>query len=191
MNNDELKNIILLALENRQLIGSILQETDPGLIKKNILAITEHEVNVVLQPYIMSLSPMITSYHVMFQGGKILADIGVRVPKVGTEIGLSYAFQVSELKFDAAVRMVNMEYKESVKTENPLAKMAISALGLGGGTLLQKGLSHFAKDAAYVTGDRISLNIAAFDFSKKVPKELTLSYAGADNGMLKLGFFLE
>ena len=191
MNNEDLKKIILLGLENRELIGAILEETDPELIKKNILAISEHEVNEVLRPYVLSLSPMIGDYHLMFSGGKILADVTARVPKVGTEIELSYAFTVRELKFDATSRMISAEYKESVKTESTIAKMALATLGLGGGSLLQKGLSLAAKDAAYVTGDTISLNLSAIEAMKKVPDELTLSYVGADEGLLKLGFLWE
>ncbi len=192
MTNEGLLKIIGLAVDNKDLIGSLINELDLQLLKKGVLAIPEHAVNSTLRPYITSAVPMISDYHVMFEGGTILADASVSIPKVGGVVELSYSFTITEFKFDSAARMMTAGYKESVKTQNALAKMALSALGLGGGSLLQKALSKAAKSGlVYATEDVISVNLTGLEALKKVPEELTVNYLGIENGTIKLGFLLE
>ncbi len=192
MTNEGLFKIIGLVADNKELLVSLINELDLQLLKKGILAIPERAVNTTLRPYITSAVPMISDYHVMFEGGTVLVDASVNIPKVGGAVDLSYSFTVSEFKFDSTGRMFTAGYKEHVKTQNALAKMALSALGLGGGTLLQKALSKAAKNGlVYAAEDVISVNLSGLEALKKVPEELTVTYLGAEGGALKLGFLLE
>lgn len=156
------------------------------------ISLSEDLVNRELRNRILSAAGgYLTDYRVSFSGGSIYLELALKIKTIG-DITANYLLKITGFRFDRNAHKIELSYQEDVRSAGgPIQAMMLKALGLAGGTWLQKALS--MANPPGITADEKSCSVdleQLLDLNNDWLKQLALSYMDSRDGALKLTFHL-
>lgn len=190
MTDKELKNLLGFLLRNKDTAFSLLDNFKPEDIEKGLLAIPENAVNRDIRMLVLDkAAPYLNDYNLLFHQGAILADLDLNVKPLG-RLKAKYMLTVTRFEFHDNTHQIQLSYKEDVKAGNIIQSMALKAVGGLKDSYLQSAAGMMNLDFVKIGKDHITIDLDALKFTGKIPPELSINFAGCENGTLKFKFHI-
>lgn len=190
MTDAGLKNFLGYLLRNKNWIFSLIEKFKPEDIEKGIVAIPDSIINHDLKMQIIDKAdPYLNDYMVSFQHDSIILDLDIDGRQLG-RLSAKYLLRIIRFDFHDEVHNLQFSFNEDVISKgNFLQNMAVKAAGLKG-SYLQLAVEMAKLDFIQIDKDRITINIDALDYVKKIPPSLRLEYISSEDRTLKLRFYI-
>lgn len=185
----ELKNLLGFLLRNKDTAFSMLENFKPEDIENGLVAIPENAVNRDIKMLVIDkAAPYLNDYEFLFHQGAILVDLDINVRQLG-KLKAEYMLTVTRFDFSGNTHKLSLSYKEDVKSAgNIIQNMALKVAGGMKESYLQLAADMLKLNFIKVGKDSVDIDLDALELAKKIPPELSVKYAGSENGTLKFKF---
>lgn len=192
MNDKSIKKWMGYVLRNKKRLSLLLDNFRPEDLENGLLVLPEALINEQLAPDILgAASPWVTGYQVSFSNNMIFLDANINAKQAGPARAMMM-LSVDEFTFRPDAHRLRFQYREDVRSLGNPAQAVMLNLFLSNSGLLSKLISMNSAALPGVTADGRTLSV---DLDRLTPQlasgplqRLTLRYAAAGDGVLKLQF---
>ncbi len=183
-----IKKIAVEAIKYKKELGVLLNSLEAEDVEQGLLILKASLLTRDFKSPILSMTgDLLNNYTIDFINGYVQITASLNSNQLGP-IDVDYQINIQELRFDESGHKLYATFKETATPlGNMVQKLAVKA-ALMNGPLLKTATKLSKVSFAYVDGNNILIDFDQFDFIKKLPTSLSLTYLSAKNSKLTFSF---